>query len=218
MNSNPKIEKTEITVGKHLLQEREKLGLSREMVAEQLCLKVSTVREIEDDSKTNTIDPTFLRGYIRSYAKLVKIPEKDILELLDKNFSELDKSAVISPMRSYSLCNTRKKQEDWLMKFTWIIIMICIAMIGIGWWQGYQVHKQEIDAMAKENRLNSDHISEDLAASFHKKEAARQNNINKSSVETDMWLNTLVVTNNPISNRQQAASFSAKLKKYLYKY
>lgn len=198
MNSKPKTEKTEITVGQRLLQARETLGLSREIVAERLCLKVCTVREIEEDSNSHNVDPTFLRGYIRSYAKLVKIPEKEILELLDKHTPA--KVAVVSPMQSYSLGKTRKKREGWLMKFTWLIIIICIAMVGIWWWQGYKVQKQEIATMAEQNRSNTAQMPADPTSSTPGKVAeTEQNNLNTSSTETTVQPVTSSIANNVVS-------------------
>ncbi|CAA2929760.1 cytoskeleton protein RodZ [Arsenophonus endosymbiont of Bemisia tabaci] len=185
MNSKPKTEKTEMTVGQRLLQERETLGLSREIVADRLCLKVCTVREIEEDSNSHNVDPTFLRGYIRSYAKLVKIPEKEILELLDKHTPA--KAAIVSPMQSYSLGKTRKKREGWLMKFTWLIIIICIAMVGIWWWQGYKVQKQEIATMAEQNRSNTAQMPADPASSTLAEVAGiEENNLNTSSIANNV--------------------------------
>ncbi|QBY44346.1 cytoskeleton protein RodZ [Arsenophonus nasoniae] len=211
MNSKPKTEKTEITVGQRLLQARETLGLSREIVAERLCLKVCTVREIEEDSNSHSVDPTFLRGYIRSYAKLVKIPEKEILELLDKHTPA--KAAVVSPMQSYSLGKTRKKREGWLMKFTWLIIIICIAMVGIWWWQGYKVQKQEIATMAEQNRSNAIQIPSDPPSSTAgTANAIEQNNVNTSSTETSIPPVTSAIANNVISPAPQSPLTSETLK------
>jgi cytoskeleton protein RodZ len=53
-------------------------------VAERLCLKVSTVRDIEDDKAPADLASTFLRGYIRSYARLVHIPEEELLPMMAK--------------------------------------------------------------------------------------------------------------------------------------
>jgi cytoskeleton protein RodZ len=211
MNSKPKTEKTEITVGQRLLQARETLGLSREIVAERLCLKVCTVREIEEDSNSNSVDPTFLRGYIRSYAKLVKIPEKEILELLDKHTPA--KAAVVSPMQSYSLGKTRKKREGWLMKFTWLIIIICIAMVGIWWWQGYKVQKQEIATMAEQNRSNAAQMPAEPPSSTPGAAATtEQNNVNTPSTETSMQPATSAIANNVISPAPQSPLPSETLK------
>lgn len=204
MNSKPKAEKIEITMGQRLLQARETLGLSREIVAERLCLKVCTVRAIEEkNSNINSVDPIFLRGYIRSYAKLVKIPEKEILELLDKHMPA--KAIVVSPMQSYSLGKTRKKREGWLMKFTWLIIIICIVMVGVWWWQGYKVQKQEIVTMAEQHRSNAAQMPADLSFSTRETVVTKKNNMNTSSTETNMQPATSGIANDVIS---QAAPLS----------
>ncbi len=65
-----------LTTGARLRNAREQLGLSQQAVAERLCLKVSTVRDIEEDKAPADLASTFLRGYIRSYARLVHIPEE----------------------------------------------------------------------------------------------------------------------------------------------
>lgn len=68
-----------LTTGARLRNAREQLGLSQQAVAERLCLKVSTVRDIEEDKAPADLASTFLRGYIRSYARLVHIPEEELL-------------------------------------------------------------------------------------------------------------------------------------------
>ena len=55
-----------LTTGARLRNAREQLGLSQQAVAERLCLKVSTVRDIEEDKAPADLASTFLRGYIRS--------------------------------------------------------------------------------------------------------------------------------------------------------
>ncbi len=51
MNTEDSQDKTvSMTTGQRLRQAREQLGLSQQAVAERLCLKMSTVRDIEDDN------------------------------------------------------------------------------------------------------------------------------------------------------------------------
>lgn len=73
-----------LSTGVRLRNAREQLGLSQQAVAERLCLKVSTVRDIEEDKAPADLASTFLRGYIRSYAKLVHIPEKNYCQWMEK--------------------------------------------------------------------------------------------------------------------------------------
>ncbi|WP_353243379.1 cytoskeleton protein RodZ [Providencia sp.] len=144
-------EQTSVTVGKLLAQARERMGLTQDVVAERLCLKISTVKEIEEDIAPAGVEPTFLRGYIRLYARMVGVPESDI-----KAFMKVEEAvplAKVSPMQSYSLGKKRKKREGWLMKLTWLIVIILIAMVGIWWWQDHNAQKDELVSMANQSDL-----------------------------------------------------------------
>ncbi|KLN96805.1 cytoskeleton protein RodZ [Moellerella wisconsensis] len=149
MNIENNTSDTQLTVGQLLSQARESMGLSQETIAERLCLKVAIVRAIDEDSKPAGVEPTFLRGYMRLYARLVNLPEQQILALLNKD--NPIQEAKVSPMQSYSLGKKRKKREGWLMKLTWVIFIILIAMVGVWWWQDHQAQKQEFVSMAEQN-------------------------------------------------------------------
>ncbi|WP_275075322.1 cytoskeleton protein RodZ [Providencia rettgeri] len=144
-------EQTSVTVGQLLAQARERMGLTQDAVAERLCLKISTVKEIEQDIAPAGVEPTFLRGYIRLYARMVGVPESDI-----KAFMKVEEPvplAKVSPMQSYSLGKKRKKREGWLMKLTWLIVIVLIAMVGIWWWQDHNAQKNELVSMANQSDL-----------------------------------------------------------------
>ena len=83
-----------LTTGARLRNAREQLGLSQQAVAERLCLKVSTVRDIEEDKAPADLASTFLRGYIRSYARLVHIPEEELLPGLHFGLQKLRRCRV----------------------------------------------------------------------------------------------------------------------------
>ena len=55
-----------------LLSAREAMGLSQDDVAKELYLTSSFIRYI-DENDLNKLPRAFVRGYLRSYAKLVKI-------------------------------------------------------------------------------------------------------------------------------------------------
>ncbi|HFF8523562.1 TPA: cytoskeleton protein RodZ [Providencia rettgeri] len=144
-------EQTTVTVGQLLAQARQRMGLTQDIVAERLCLKTSTVKEIEEDIAPAGVEPTFLRGYIRLYARMVGVPESDIKALM--KVEEPIPLAKVSPMQSYSLGKKRKKREGWLMKLTWLIVIILIAMVGIWWWQDHNAQKDELVSMANQSDL-----------------------------------------------------------------
>ncbi|HGM4742016.1 TPA: cytoskeleton protein RodZ [Serratia marcescens] len=150
MNTEASQDKTvSMTTGQRLRQAREQLGLSQQTVAERLCLKMSTVRDIEEDSVSADLASTFVRGYIRSYAKLVHLPEDELLPMLAKQAPL--KMAKVAPMQSFSLGKRRKKRDGWLMSFTWLIVFVVIGLTGAWWWQNHKAQQEEIATMADQS-------------------------------------------------------------------
>ncbi|EOT8831975.1 cytoskeleton protein RodZ [Escherichia fergusonii] len=138
-----------LTTGVRLRNAREQLGLSQQAVAERLCLKVSTVRDIEEDKAPADLASTFLRGYIRSYARLVHIPEEELLPGLEKQAPL--RAAKVAPMQSFSLGKRRKKRDGWLMTFTWLVLFVVIGLSGAWWWQDHKAQQEEITTMADQS-------------------------------------------------------------------
>ncbi|MDU1060817.1 MAG: cytoskeleton protein RodZ [Leclercia adecarboxylata] len=138
-----------LSTGVRLRNAREQLGLSQQTVAERLCLKVSTVRDIEEDKAPADLASTFLRGYIRSYAKLVHIPEDELLPMMEKQAPV--RAAKVAPMQSFSLGKRRKKRDGWLMSFTWLVLFVVIGLTGAWWWQNHKAQQEEITTMADQS-------------------------------------------------------------------
>ena len=150
MNTEATHDKNEtLSTGIRLRNAREQLGFSQQAVAERLCLKVSTVRDIEEDKAPADLASTFLRGYIRSYARLVHIPEEELLPGLEKQAPI--RPAKVAPMQSFSLGKRRKKRDGWLMTFTWLVLFVVVGLTGAWWWQNHKAQQEEITTMADQS-------------------------------------------------------------------
>ncbi|AYN29342.1 cytoskeleton protein RodZ [Buttiauxella sp. 3AFRM03] len=163
------------TTGERLRTAREELGLSQQAVAERLCLKVSTVRDIEDDKAPAELASTFLRGYIRSYARLVRIPEEELLPMMAKQAPI--KAAKVAPMQSFSLGKRRKKRDGWLMSFTWLVLFVVVGLTGAWWWQNHKAQQEEISTMA-------DQSSAELSASNSNSQSVPLSTNDSSATDT----------------------------------
>ncbi|MEX3021533.1 cytoskeleton protein RodZ [Kluyvera sp. STS39-E] len=152
MNTETNHDQTEAqTTGVRLRNAREQLGLSQQAVAERLCLKVSTVRDIEEDKAPAELASTFLRGYIRSYARLVHIPEEELLPMMEKQAPI--RAAKVAPMQTFSLGKRRKKRDGWLMSFTWLVLFVVIGLTVAWWWQNHKAQQEEITTMADQSSV-----------------------------------------------------------------
>ena len=142
------------STGERLRLAREKMGLTQQNVAERLCLKLTTVRDIEEDKSPADLASTFLRGYIRSYARLVHIPEEELLPMMAKQTPV--RAAKIEPMQNFSLGKRRKKRDGWLMIFTWLVLFVVIGLTGAWWWQNHKASQDDLVSMADQNGSSGD--------------------------------------------------------------
>ena len=69
-----------LTAGEMLRQAREAQGLTINEVASRLNLRPALVRDLEENRfVTKTSVETFIRGYLRGYARLLKLSEEDVI-------------------------------------------------------------------------------------------------------------------------------------------
>jgi len=65
--------------GARLAEAREKRTLTVETVADELNLDVSIIEAIENEDRENLPAPIFVQGYVRNYARLVGLPEEELV-------------------------------------------------------------------------------------------------------------------------------------------
>lgn len=124
----------ELTVGQLLKQERERRQLTLEQAAQQLNLKVEVLQCIEADQPDKNILPTFMRGYLRAYARFLKIPEQQLLNRFEQ--AHQVRSAPVKAMKTFSNRQAKQQTEKRFMWLTYIIVAILLASLGAWLWQG----------------------------------------------------------------------------------
>lgn len=126
------IKETLIAPGNLLKEAREELGLTLEDVSSRLRLRVEVLQQIEADEFDMGKLATFTRGYYRSYAKVVNVPEIKVLNALD----QLGKTLIEEhDMQSFSRKTKREKHDNRIMKLTWVIFALILSMSVLWWWQ-----------------------------------------------------------------------------------
>lgn len=116
------------SLGKFLKSKREEKGLEDHEMAAQLRLRLKVITMLESDSYPEDLPITYIRGYIRSYGKLLEIPEhelKQAMELLQPSPLEThpEPEPVIIPPRPKIHPTHFRKVFITSLFFTLLIIM-----------------------------------------------------------------------------------------------
>lgn len=131
--------------GQLLRNAREQLGWTREQVASRIHLRLTLIAAIESDTYDKHTSHTFIRGYLRTYAKLVGIPEETIL-------AAYDKLGLTPPdnidMQSFSRRSRQQASDSRLKVVTWLVILVLIALSVAWWWQNTARRSAGDDALA----------------------------------------------------------------------
>ncbi len=125
--------------GQILKQARERAGLTTQQIADKIRLKKSLIEDIEVDNYDINISLTFIKGYLKLYAKHVDVPEADILVAFGNLNTQKKEPAKL---QSFSRRIANQANDDKLMLVTYLILAVVIALVVIWWWQQSDVEDQ----------------------------------------------------------------------------
>ncbi|MGL5038360.1 MAG: cytoskeleton protein RodZ [Aeromonas sp.] len=141
--------------GQLLRNAREQLGWTREQVGARIHLRPTLIEAMESDTYDKHIAHTFIRGYLRTYAKLVGIPDQTIL-------AAYDKLGLTPPdnidMQSFSRHTRRQANDSRLKGVTWLVILMLIGLSVAWWWQSSSRRSAGDDALAASEMSSSGSI------------------------------------------------------------
>ncbi|WP_333606414.1 RodZ domain-containing protein [Arsukibacterium sp.] len=129
-------EYTVLTAGQLLRQAREQRQLSLEQVALQLNLRVSVLQQIEQDQPDAATLPTFTRGYVKAYARLLKLSEREVIQALEQ--TNAVPAVKAKPMQTFSNRTANQVTENRFMWLTYAIIGLLILSLLVWGWQSMQ--------------------------------------------------------------------------------
>ncbi|CAK1695890.1 cytoskeleton protein RodZ [Vibrio crassostreae] len=170
-----------LEAGTLLKNKREFLGLTQKQISDRLKLRVTLIQQIEENQFESDQVATFMRGYIRSYAKYVNLDEKVVLSALhhagDAQHQEQE-------MLSFSRKTKTEKHNSRIMILTWSIFAVIAGISSLWWWQNQQ---QDTLSQSLANTESSEELAveESLAPEFNSLEVieAEQNEAGASVVE-----------------------------------
>ncbi|MFT6988054.1 MAG: cytoskeleton protein RodZ [Paraglaciecola sp.] len=118
--------------GQILKQARERANLSSQDIADKMKLKKGLIENIEQDNYDINLSLTFVRGYLKLYAKHVQVSEAEILSAFESLSTQKKEPAKL---QSFSRRVANQANDDKLMLVTYLILAAVIALVVIWWFQ-----------------------------------------------------------------------------------
>lgn len=109
---------------------REELSLTLDQVADELHLRPSVVKAIEDSNFDEFPSDVFLKGYFRTYCRLVNLHEERMMTLLDVQLDERKKAAEQKDQQANKLIQTKKRKKLFV---TLLVFLVCISLVGLAY-------------------------------------------------------------------------------------
>ena len=145
-------------VGILLKTERERLGLSRAQIAERTRMRTAVVEAIENENWGSLPPPVFVRGFLRSYAKVLGLHQGTVTDLYAKGMPPE------SPGRVPTLEPSGNRwRRAWL-----VFLLLVVLAVLYGVWQFYpflQVNQGSRESENRDRQLVSPTISADKEGS-----------------------------------------------------
>lgn len=130
--------------GVQLMRARESKGYSQEYVAAKLHLRVKIIDCLEVDDYSQMPELVFIKGYLRSYAKLIGLEPEPLLAYLDTLC--LDEVKITKALWQ----NCKEPQKGiWLRWLTGLLMFSVIIIFSIWWYKDKQV-MQNIRVVSEE--------------------------------------------------------------------
>jgi cytoskeleton protein RodZ len=120
-------------LGRRLSQGRENLALSQKEIASILNLKEEIIAALDSNRFSDLPAPTYVRGYIRSYARAVSLDADNLINIYeDTADAPPEIFPDVKPKIQASSKDTPIRAMTYLIIFTLIILII-------SWWQGSNI-------------------------------------------------------------------------------
>lgn len=130
--------------GSRLKAERESRGLSIGEVAHALKFGIRQIEALESDNYDSLQGSTFLRGFIRSYARYLRLDDAPLLALLDASAPQTQ-AEIVAPtnMGEATTQPFIERNQKWLML---VMALVVVVAVGAYWFTLNEKHEEETPA------------------------------------------------------------------------
>lgn len=123
------------TLGQVFAAERERQGLSRADIAQRLHMSAYQVEALETGDYSRLPRGTFLRGFVRNYAKLIGLAPGDVLPLLDEGTPREARPGIVVPTQNIRFDPLGERfSSPYVKAGALAVVAIAIGFAAMYWW------------------------------------------------------------------------------------
>ena len=126
---------TRMTLGQTLAAERERQGLSRADAAQRLHMSAWQVEALETGNFTRLPKGTFLRGFVRNYAKVLGLAPESVIPLLSEDAPPGGRPGIVVPTQNIRFDPLHERlQSPYVKAATISFVVVAVALAAMYWW------------------------------------------------------------------------------------
>ncbi|HEX7607128.1 MAG TPA: RodZ domain-containing protein [Usitatibacter sp.] len=123
------------TLGQTLASERERQGLSRSDAAQRLHMSAYQIEAIETGDYARLPKGTFLRGFVRNYAKILGLRAEDALALLPEHAPRDQKPGIVVPTQNIRFDPLGDRlQNPYVKAASLAVVALVLGFAAMYWW------------------------------------------------------------------------------------
>ena len=140
------------TAGEILSSARKGWDLTLEEVAENLNLGVDVIRALERNEYGDLPGATFVKGYLRSYANLLRLNPEEVIAIVDLQPEKLPD--ILSSRRTVKLkvktrVRKRTKSRSFLKGLMFLVLFFVLVLFGLNQWSRLDLDTQGLAELFK---------------------------------------------------------------------
>ena len=130
-------ESTAVSVSPGAMLRKERLAqeLDQSRAAAQLHLSDAMIQALESDDFDRLPGPVFTQGYLRNYARLLGLPENEVLDAYQRVRPQTD-TVTVSTKGTHAVKQEVRSSNRLVRLVTWLIVLGLLGLV-IVWWQDH---------------------------------------------------------------------------------
>ena len=125
------------TVAEQLRQARETQGLDVHQVAEITKIRTDHIRALEEGDYDQFVAPVYIRGFVRNYAKVLKLDEGQLAADLEQELNRTEKFREPPPLTSgprtpLDFVMLKVSRLNWRVTLALLVLIVVVVLALIG--------------------------------------------------------------------------------------